>query len=137
MRCASSSVVPTGTVTRPSFVITSLIGRWNRVSNRRSRFVRMPPSRPFSVIGTPERLTRRLKFSCRSNIHPMALFEFLSAAAGAGIVPSDFGAVALRLVLRSIAVPAGLLGHQEFGAPPFALDLLGLFLFFYRLEQEE
>jgi hypothetical protein len=39
----------------------------------------------------------------------MALFEFLSAAARAGIVPSDFGAFAFDLMRRSIAVTAGLL----------------------------
>ena len=57
---AASSVVPTGTVMRFSRVITSAIGRLMLVSNRRSRFVRMPTSRPSllpsSVIGTPEML---------------------------------------------------------------------------------
>ena len=55
---AASSVVPTGTVMRFSRVITSAIARLTFVSNRRSRFVRMPTSRPSllpsSVIGTPE-----------------------------------------------------------------------------------
>ena len=55
---ASSSVVPTGTVMRLCFVITSATGRSMLVSKRRSRLVRMPTSRPSllpsSVIGTPE-----------------------------------------------------------------------------------
>ena len=50
--------VPIGTVMRSSRVITSAIGRLTFVSKRRSRFVRMPTSRPSllpsSVIGTPE-----------------------------------------------------------------------------------
>ena len=49
--------MPTGTVTRFSFVMMSLIGRSGRFSNRRSRLVRMPTSvpslLPSSVIGTP------------------------------------------------------------------------------------
>ena len=52
---ASSSVVPTGTVTRSLAVIRSETGRDVSSSKRRSRFVRMPTSRPSSsVIGTPE-----------------------------------------------------------------------------------
>ena len=60
MRClariclAVSRSVPTGAVTRLSFVITFLIGWSKLVSKRRSRLVRMPTSLPFSVIGTPE-----------------------------------------------------------------------------------
>src|SRR5207249_4196869 len=51
---AFSSVVPTGTVIRFSFVIRSEIFRSRRVSKRRSRLVRMPTSFPPEVIGTPE-----------------------------------------------------------------------------------
>ncbi len=55
MRSASSSVVPTGAVTRLFLVIASRIG-WVRLrSNWRSRLVTMPISRPSaSTIGTPE-----------------------------------------------------------------------------------
>src|SRR5579863_3784647 len=54
MRSASSSVVPTDTVTRFSFVIT-LLTAWSRFfSNRRSRLVRMPTSRAPRVTGSPE-----------------------------------------------------------------------------------
>ena len=55
MLFASSSVVPTGAVTRWSFVITLEIG-WSRlVTKRRSRFVIMPTRRiPSSTTGTPE-----------------------------------------------------------------------------------
>src|SRR6266581_201608 len=61
---ASWSVVPTGTVTRSSFVITAETGRSVRVSNRRSRFVKMPSRRPpRSVTGTPEILNRCISSS--------------------------------------------------------------------------
>src|SRR5437879_7373924 len=50
---ASSSVVPTGTVMRFSFVITLAMGMSVRVSKRRSRLVRMPTSFLFFVMGTP------------------------------------------------------------------------------------
>ena len=57
---AASSVVPTGTVNSGSRVMTSEMARLTFVSKRRSRFVRMPTSRPSllpsSVIGTPEML---------------------------------------------------------------------------------
>jgi hypothetical protein len=52
---ACSSVVPGGQVTRFLFVIRSEMGRSIRVSNRRSRFVRIPTSFPrTSTTGTPE-----------------------------------------------------------------------------------
>ena len=52
---ASSSVVPTGAVTRFRLVISAETGCEVSVSKRRSRFVRMPTSTPSSsVIGTPE-----------------------------------------------------------------------------------
>ena len=54
MALASCRVVPTGTVTRFLQVITSRTGSSQRVSNRRSRLVRMPTSLPFSTTGTPE-----------------------------------------------------------------------------------
>ena len=60
MRCSWSSslarsiVVPGGTVTRFSFVITLEIGREASFTKRRSRFVRMPTALPSRVIGTPE-----------------------------------------------------------------------------------
>ena len=46
--------VPTGAVTRFSRVMTSTTRRDRSSSKRRSRLVRMPTSRPDSVIGTPE-----------------------------------------------------------------------------------
>ncbi len=67
MRCfarialASSRVVPTGAVTRFSWVITLRMGWSKLVSNRRSRLVSMPTSLPFSVMGTP--LMRYLRIS--------------------------------------------------------------------------
>lgn len=46
--------MPTGTVMRPSDVIRSATGRVMSVSNRMSRFVRMPTSLPSrSTMGTP------------------------------------------------------------------------------------
>ncbi len=52
---ASSSVVPTGTVTRFVLVIRLAIGCCVSSSKRRSRLVRIPTSLPApSVIGTPE-----------------------------------------------------------------------------------
>ena len=52
---ASSSVVPTGAVTRLRFVISADTGCAVSLSKRRSRFVRMPTRTPSaSVIGTPE-----------------------------------------------------------------------------------
>jgi uncharacterized protein (DUF302 family) len=50
----SSSVVPTGTVMRRSFVITVEIFSSNLFSNLRSRLVRMPTNFPSFVMGTPE-----------------------------------------------------------------------------------
>ena len=55
MPSASSSVVPSGAVTRPSLVISSETGRSGSRWKRRSRFVRMPTRRPrSSVTGMPE-----------------------------------------------------------------------------------
>jgi hypothetical protein len=52
---ASSSVVPTGAVTRPSAVIASRSGRSSSRSNCRSRLVMIPTRRPpVSTTGTPE-----------------------------------------------------------------------------------
>ena len=51
---ACSSVVPTGTVTRSSLVITLEIGWSKFVSNLKSRFVRIPTSFPLRVTGSPE-----------------------------------------------------------------------------------
>ena len=52
--CASSSVVPSGAVTRFSLVIAYLIFLEKSVSKRKSLFVMMPLSLPSSsVIGTP------------------------------------------------------------------------------------
>src|SRR5262245_46180322 len=68
----------------------------------------------------------------------MTLFVFLSAAAGAGIIASNLVAFAFHLLrLCAVAAVAALLRHHEFGAPPLALHLLGLFLFLDRLEKEE
>jgi len=58
MASACSSVVPTGTVTRFSLVMTSEMGRSKRFSKRRSRLVRMPTSLPPLVTGTPEMRNR-------------------------------------------------------------------------------
>ena len=63
MCSASSSVVPTGTVIRFVFVITSPIGRSVRDTNRRSRFVKIPTSFLLFVTGTPEILYRRITSS--------------------------------------------------------------------------
>ena len=53
--CASSSVVPTGAVTRPSRVIASSTRIVEATPKRRSRFVRIPTSRSSSsTIGIPE-----------------------------------------------------------------------------------
>ncbi len=54
MRAASSSVVPSGAVTRPLLVMTADTGRVVSSTKRRSRLVRMPTSRRPRVIGTPE-----------------------------------------------------------------------------------
>ena len=54
-RSASSRVVPTEAVTRPSEVITAETGCETSFSKRRSRLVRIPTRRPASsVIGTPD-----------------------------------------------------------------------------------
>ncbi len=51
---ADSSVVPTGAVMSRDRVMTSETRCASSSSKRRSRFVRMPTSRPASVMGTPE-----------------------------------------------------------------------------------
>ena len=51
---ASSNVIPSGAVTRPSDVIDSLIFLEKSSSNFKSRFVIIPTSFLPSVIGTPE-----------------------------------------------------------------------------------
>ncbi len=51
---ASSRVMPSCAVIKFSLVMDSLIFLVKSVSNFRSRFVMIPASRPFSVIGTPE-----------------------------------------------------------------------------------
>jgi len=53
-------VVPTGAVISDSRVMTSAARRSMRSSKRRSRLVRIPTSRPFSVIGTPEMWKRAM-----------------------------------------------------------------------------
>ena len=68
----------------------------------------------------------------------MTLFEFLSAAARAGIVSSDFGTIAFRLMRRSIAaIVVVLLRKNEFVVLTLLLNLLGLFFFLYRLEKKK
>jgi hypothetical protein len=67
MSRASSRVVPTGAVTSFAFVITSDTRRESSSSKRRSRFVRMPTSRPSSVMGTPE-MWKRDMIACASPI---------------------------------------------------------------------
>ena len=62
---ACSRVVPTGTVMRFSLVMRSETGRLVRVSNRRSRFVRMPTSLRPTVTGTP--LMRYLAMTSRAS----------------------------------------------------------------------
>jgi hypothetical protein len=52
-----------GTVMRFFLVITRSMGMSKRVSKRRSRLVRMPTSRPCSVMGTPEILYLRMTSS--------------------------------------------------------------------------
>ena len=67
---ASSSVVPSRPVTRPSLVMTSRIGRLMSSSNFMSRFVMMPMSLPpSSTMGTPE--MRNLPM--RASASPMVL----------------------------------------------------------------
>ncbi len=56
IRSASSRLVFGGAVTRLSLVMTSSIRSSFDSRNRRSRRVRMPRSRPLTVIGTPEML---------------------------------------------------------------------------------
>ncbi len=51
--CASSKEVPSGAVTRWSFVITFAIGWAKLVSNLKSRLVKIPTSLPSRVMGTP------------------------------------------------------------------------------------
>jgi hypothetical protein len=63
IRSASSSVVPTGAVISPCFVIASATGRSRLRSNWRSRLVRIPTSRPsVSTIGTPDTRNRAMRF---------------------------------------------------------------------------
>ena len=52
--CASSRLVPCGTVTRLSEVIKADSGCCKSVTKRRSRFVRIPASFGPSVMGMPE-----------------------------------------------------------------------------------
>src|SRR5713226_10197258 len=67
MRSASSSVVPTATVTRFSFVITEPTSCAWFFSNRRSRLVRIPVSREPRVTGRPEILYLfMISSACRS-----------------------------------------------------------------------
>ncbi len=67
MRSASSSVVPTATVTRFSFVITEPTSCAWFFSNRRSRLVRIPVSREPRVTGRPEILYLfMISRACRS-----------------------------------------------------------------------
>src|SRR5207253_1462808 len=67
MRSASSSVVPTGTVTRLSFVITEPTSCARFFSNLRSRLVRIPVSREPRVTGKPEILYLfMISSACRS-----------------------------------------------------------------------
>jgi len=62
IRSASSSVVPTGAVTRRSCVIAARIGRSSSRSNWRSRLVMMPTRRPASsTTGTPEMRKRSIR----------------------------------------------------------------------------
>ena len=68
---ASSRVVPSGTVTRFSLVMRSEIGRSRRVSNRRSRLVRIPTRWPSaSVTGTPEILYSAMTSRASSIVWP-------------------------------------------------------------------
>ena len=79
MRCrpriswASSSVVPSWVVTRPSEVMTSWMGRVGSVSKRRSRLVRIPTRRrSASTIGTPlmRNLAMMSSAACTSSSGP-------------------------------------------------------------------
>ena len=90
MRCrwrssfACSSVVPTGVVIRRSFVMRDEMGRSGRVSNRRSRLVRMPTSFPFSsMTGTPEILYRAITSSAS------AIFCSGRTVTGSTIIPDS------------------------------------------------
>ena len=68
---ASSSVVPSRPVTRPSLVMTSLIRRSMFSSNFISRFVMMPMRRPsVSTTGTPD----MRYFAMRASASPRVLF---------------------------------------------------------------
>ncbi len=82
---ACSSVVPTGTVTSRSLVITFSIGCSKLVSNLKSRLVRIPTSFPSVVIGSPE--IRYLSISSRAS----ATFCEGPTVMGSEIIPlSDF-----------------------------------------------
>ena len=65
---ASSKVIPSGAVIRPSEVMDSLIFFVKSVSNFKSRFVMMPTRRPFSVIGTPEIRNFAIRLSASCNV---------------------------------------------------------------------
>jgi len=65
---ASSKVMPSGAVIRPSEVILSLIFLEKSVSNFKSRFVMMPTSLLFSQIGTPEMRNLRIKSSASCSV---------------------------------------------------------------------
>ena len=68
MDFASSSVIPSGAVIRPSEVMHSWIGLEKSVSNFRSRFVMIPTSLPLSVIGTPEIRNFAIRSSASCNV---------------------------------------------------------------------
>src|SRR5262249_42510757 len=87
--------------------------------------------------GRRQKYRRRLKSSYRSSIHPMTFFEFLSAAAWAGIVSSDFRPFALHRLGRSASAIAALLRHNELGTLALPLQLLRLLLLFHWLEEKQ
>ncbi len=65
---ASSRVIPSRAVIRPSEVIDSLIFLEKSSSNFKSRFVIIPTSFPFSVTGTPEILNFPIRLLASSRV---------------------------------------------------------------------
>jgi len=90
---ASSSVVPTGTVTRFSEVMSSVMGRVGSFSNRTSRLVTMPARVPSGrTMGTPE-----IRYSA-INASASPYLAVRGRVMGSTIIPAS-----LLLTLRTIS----------------------------------
>lgn len=98
MACACSSVVPTGTVTRFSRVITSCTGVERSSIKRMSRLVMMPSSFPAgSVMGTP-----LMRYS------PIIRSASPTLELGGSVMGSTIMPLSLRLTLRTISACASM-----------------------------